>query len=349
MRENRFYLLMLVIIGLVLGYFTYQVMLPFIIPIAWAGVLCILFYPIYELLRKRLKWRTVAAIVTLVTILLVILGPFSYLSFLLANEIKELAGEFEKGELFGLKKTLKMPAVQWLIERVTLIVGDETLDVEALIRENFSNWGKRMAGQVTTGVRNVASAVVKFVLMAVTIFFFLRDGEKIVNRLRSYLPFAPAQRGRLESQAKDMIVSTIFGGVVVALIQGLMGGTAFYFLKVPSPVIWGTAISIMSFIPMLGAASVWGSLVVYLFLQEAFLRAFILLLVGTFGISLVDNILKPIIIGERTKMPTLLILFSVLGGIKLFGLIGLIMGPMSVALFISVLEIFRNIEGGTND
>jgi predicted PurR-regulated permease PerM len=339
---------MIVVIGLVLGFFAYRVMRPFITPIAWACVLCILFYPFYEFLKKRLRWRTIAALVTLLVILFIILGPFSYLSFLLASEIKELVVSLEKGELFGLKETLEVPAVQWLIERVKLIVGVETLDVEGLIRDTLSAWGKRMAGQVTTGVRNIASAVVNFVLMSVTIFFFLRDGEKIINRLRGYLPFVPEQRGRLESQVKDMVVSTIFGGVVVALIQGLMGGTAFYFLKVPSPVIWGTAISIMSFIPMLGTASVWGSIVVYLVLQEAFLRAFILFLIGVFGISLVDNILKPIIIGERTKMPTLLILFSVLGGIKLFGLIGLIMGPMSVALFISVLEIFRNIEGGTN-
>lgn len=339
---------MLVVIGLVLGFFAYQVMRPFITPIAWAGVLCILFYPFYEFLKNRLRWRAVAALVTLVVILFVILGPFSYLSFLLASEIKELVGSLEKGEWFGLKKALEVPAVQWVMERVKLIVGVETLDVESLISDNLSKLGRQMAGKITTGVRNIALAVVNFVLMSITIFFFLRDGEKVINRLRGYLPFAAEQRGRLETQVKDMVVSTIFGGVVVALIQGLMGGTAFYFLKVPSPVIWGTAIAIMSFIPMLGTASVWGSIVVYLVLEDAFLRAFILLLIGTFGISLVDNILKPIIIGGRTKMPTLLILFSVLGGIKLFGLIGLIMGPMSVALFISVLEIFRNIEGGNH-
>jgi predicted PurR-regulated permease PerM len=167
-------------------------------------------------------------------------------------------------------------------------------------------------------------------------------------KLRNYLPFPEPQRDRLEKQVKDMVVSTIFGGVVVALVQGLMGGTAFYYLGVPSPVIWGTAIAILSFVPMLGTFSIWGPIVVYLFLKGAIAKGFILLLIGAFGISLVDNILKPLIIGGRTKMPTLLIFFSVIGGIKLFGLIGLIMGPLSVALFISVLGIFRNIEGGVN-
>ncbi len=146
-----------------------------------------------------------------------------------------------------------------------------------------------------------------------------------------------------------MVVSTIYGGVVVALIQGLMGGFTFFFVGVPSPVIWGVAISIMSFIPMLGTFSIWGPAVVYLFLQDMFAQGMVLLMIGTFGISMVDNILKPIIIGGRTKMPTLLIFFSVLGGIKIFGLIGLVLGPLVVALFISVLEIFRNIEGGSED
>jgi predicted PurR-regulated permease PerM len=132
----------------------------------------------------------------------------------------------------------------------------------------------------------------------------------------------------------------------VAIVQGLIGGTAFYILGIKTPVIWGAAIAIMSFVPVLGTFSIWGPATVYLFLKGEVLKSIVLLIVGTFGISLVDNILKPIIIGERTKMPTLIIFFSVLGGITVFGPVGVIMGPLVIALFISVFEIFRNIEGG---
>lgn len=344
MPINRFYLNMLIIFSVVLGYLVLQVLKPFLSPLAWAGVLSILFYPVFELIKKWVKWKTLASSLTLCLILMTILGPFSYLSFLLASEISDVLGYIDEGKLEGIKEVLDSPPVVWLVERGKKIFNMEDVDVGQLLINNISNMGRDMMGKVSTGVKNLVGVMLDFVFMSLTIFFLLRDGAGFLGRLRGYLPFSPEQRDRLETQIKGMVVSTIFGGVVVALVQGILGGTAFYFLGVPSPVIWGTAIAIMSFVPMLGTFSIWGPIMIYLFLQGAVAKGFILLLIGTFGISLVDNILKPLIIGGRTKMHTLIIFFSVLGGIKLFGLIGLIMGPMSVALFISVFEIFRSIE-----
>jgi predicted PurR-regulated permease PerM len=347
MPANRFYIFTLIILSLILGFLVYLVLKPFLTPIAWAVVLSIVFYPLYAFFRKHIKWKSFAAAITLIVILVIILGPFSYLSFLLAKELKEVAAYIEKGEL-GLEGILKDPRVSWLLERVKSILNIENVDIGNLLAENLSNMGKQLVGKITAGVRNVVATLLNFIFMALAIFFFIRDGSDFMTRIRDYLPFSEEQKDRLERQIKGMVISTIFGGVVVALVQGLMAGTAFYFLDVPSPVIWGTAVAIMSFVPVLGTFSIWGSVVVYLFLKGAIVKGFILILIGMFGISLVDNILKPIIIGGRTKMPTLLIFFSVLGGIKLFGLIGLIIGPLVMALFISVFEIFRNIEGGAN-
>jgi predicted PurR-regulated permease PerM len=335
---------MLMVLILVLGYLAYQVFAPFLKPLAWAVVLSVLFYPVYEIIRRKLRWKSFAAVVTLVVILVIILGPFSYLSFLLASELTEVIRTIESGELEGLKDILEAPGISWLVERGKRMFNMEDVDVGEMLVKNLSNMGRGMVGKVGTGVKNMVGVFLNFVFMSLAIFFFLRDGTGFLTRLRDYLPFEPEQKDRLETQVKGMIVSTIYGGVVVALVQGLLGGTTFYFLAVPSPVIWGTAISIMSFVPMLGTFSIWGSIVVYLFLQGLVAKGFILLIVGAFGISMVDNILKPIIIGGRTKMHTLIIFFSVLGGIKLFGLLGLIMGPMSVALFLSVFEIFRRVE-----
>jgi predicted PurR-regulated permease PerM len=265
---------------------------------------------------------------------------------LLVGEIKDVAGYIEKGELTSLTKVFEHPWVAWLVEKIEPLFGAENVDLQKTLIDGIQNIGKNLLAQITTGARNIFAALLNFIFMSLSIFFLLRDGPRFLARFRDYLPFSEDQKDRLEAQTKDMVVSTIYGGVVVALVQGIMGGVAFYFVGVPAPVIWGTAISIMSFIPMLGTFSIWGPCVVYLFLQGMVAQGFVLLFIGAFGISMVDNILKPIIIGGRTKMPTLLIFFSVLGGIKLFGLIGLIMGPLVVALFISVLEIFRNIEGG---
>jgi predicted PurR-regulated permease PerM len=348
MFVNRFHVFALAVITLVLGYLGFKVMKPFLTPIAWASVLSLLFYPMYMYLVKPLRWKSLAAFVTLVVILIVILGPFSYLSFLLARELTEVAAIIKGGELQKLAAVLDEPRFAWLTERIKLIYNIGDTDMERLLVEALSNLGQKLMEKVTAGAKDILAALLNFIFMSLAIFFLLRDGPGFVVKLRNYLPFPEPQRDRLEKQVKDMVVSTIFGGVVVALVQGLMGGTAFYYLGVPSPVIWGTAIAILSFVPMLGTFSIWGPIVVYLFLKGAIAKGFILLLIGAFGISLVDNILKPLIIGGRTKMPTLLIFFSVIGGIKLFGLIGLIMGPLSVALFISVLGIFRNIEGGVN-
>jgi predicted PurR-regulated permease PerM len=193
----------------------------------------------------------------------------------------------------------------------------------------------------------VLSVAVNFVIMAFTIFFFFKDGPGFFQKFRSYLPFSEQQRDRLTSQVKDMIVSTIYGGVVVAVVQGILGGIAFSIVGIHSPIFWGSAMALTSFIPMLGTAVIWLPASIILLLNGAYVKGIGLALIGIFVISMVDNILKPLIIGGRTKMPTVVIFFTVLGGIKLFGLLGLVMGPLVFALFLSVFEIFRTVEGET--
>ncbi|MGD2079724.1 MAG: AI-2E family transporter [Nitrospirota bacterium] len=348
MKTNRFYIYSLVLLSLLLGYLVFQIMSPFLRAIAWAVVLSILFYPLFAYLGGRLRWRSVAAVVTLAIILVVIVGPVSYLAVLLVGEIQHVAAYIENGELTTIEEVLDQPRVRWFLENMEPIFGAEETDYGKILVEGVNSLGRNFLEKMTTGAKNVFAALVDFVFMSLTIFFLFRDGPRFLERFRDYMPFSEEQKDRLEMQTKDMVVSTIYGGVVVALVQGAMGGLAFFFVGIPAPVIWGTAIAIMSFIPMLGTFSVWFPAVIYLFLQGMYPQGLILFFIGTFGISMVDNILKPVIIGERTKMPTLIIFFSVLGGIKLFGLIGLILGPLVVALFISVLEIFRNIEGGEN-
>ncbi|MEJ2182980.1 MAG: AI-2E family transporter [Nitrospirota bacterium] len=342
MPIGNFYGFTLIVLILILGFLGFAVMRPFLSPIAWAGVLSILFYPLYDFLRRRLHFRSVASVATLLVILVLILGPFSYISFLLAQEISQMVDYLEAGKIASVLDVLKLPGIAWLVDRVKELLDMQEADIGKLLVQNLAAAGRQLLGQVGMGVRNVLGVALNFVFMSLTIFFFLRDGSQYLEHLRSYLPFPPEQRDRLERQVKDMVISTMYGGVVVAVVQGLLAGTTYYFLDVPSPVVWGIATSIMSFVPMLGAFSVWGPIVVYLFVKGAVVNAIILFIVGACVISVVDNVLRPIIVGERVKMPTVLIFFSVLGGIKLFGLIGLIMGPMSVALFISVFEIFRH-------
>lgn len=345
MALNRFYLLSLLSLVILLGYLSYQIFKPFLTPIAWAIVLSLVFYPLYAYLLKLLKYRSLASILTLLIILIIILGPFSYLSFLLVKELGEISEYVETGRISEISKVLEHPQVRTIINRIINLLNISESQLNDAIVSGVSKIGKTLIEKITVGVGDALTVILNFIFMSFSIFFILKDGTDFLKRFRDYMPFSEEQKDRLTVQMRDIIVSTIYGGVIVAIIQGLIGGITYSLLGIQAPVIWGVATAVASFVPLLGAFAIWGPIAGYLFIQGSIINGLILTVVGIFGISLIDNILKPIIIGSRTKMPVLVIFFSVLGGIKLFGLIGLIMGPFVLAIFVSVIEIFRNIEG----
>ncbi len=180
--------------------------------------------------------------------------------------------------------------------------------------------------------------------MAFTLFFLLKDGPKFLEKMRDYMPFPEHEKKQLTKQVKDVVVSTIYGGVVVALTQGLIGVIAFAIVGIRAPVLWAMAMSITSFIPIVGCALVWVPATLYLFAEGLTTQALILAAIGIFAISTVDNVLRPIIIRGRVSMPLVLVFFSVFGGIQVFGLLGLVLGPLVVAVFVSVVGIIRTRE-----
>jgi predicted PurR-regulated permease PerM len=276
------------------------------------------------------------------------MGPFTYLSFILVDEIGNFIENANKGSLDSIRNIFSNPQISNIVNKVQSYIGIEGINIGDMIMENIKKIGRDVIGRLSGGISNLAGMLIDFIFMLFAVFFFLKDGPDFLSKIRNYLPFNEEDKNRLISKVKDMVISTVFGGVVVAIVQGVIGGFAFYFLGIKSPVLWGASIAVMSFLPLLGTFSIWGPMTGYLFIQGNYTKGIILLLIGFLGISMVDNILKPIIISGRTKMPTLAVFFSVLGGIKLFGFIGFIMGPLVLALFVSVFEIFRQIEGGKN-
>ncbi|OHE57119.1 MAG: hypothetical protein A2Z47_08465 [Thermodesulfovibrio sp. RBG_19FT_COMBO_42_12] len=348
MTPNRFYTATSIFLILLLGYLTYQIINPFLHPIAWAVVFSIVFYPVYMFLLKHLRFKVIASVLTMLIIILIILGPFTYLSFILVDEIGNFIENANKGSLDSIRNIFSNPHVSNIVNKVQSYIGIEGINIGDMIMENIKKIGRDVIGRLSGGISNLAGMLIDFIFMLFAVFFFLKDGPNFLSRIRNYLPFNEEDKNRLILKVRDMVISTVFGGVVVAIVQGVIGGFAFYFLGIKSPVLWGASISVMSFLPLLGTFSIWGPMTGYLLIQGNYVKGITLLLIGVLGISMVDNILKPIIISGRTKMPTLAVFFSVLGGIKLFGFIGFIMGPLVLALFVSVFEIFRQIEGGEN-
>jgi len=333
---------MLLFIIAVLGYLTYQIISPFFTAVAWALVFTIVFYPVYVFICRYVRVRSVASIITIVIILIIVLGPISYLTSLLVHETQTFLAGIDQGRLQSMEKFYEGLRSSKLYQTIGPYVGE--LPSEKVILESIRKAGKALLENLSLQITNVLAIIANFFFMIFTIFFLFKDGPGFLSKARDFMPFSERHKDRLATQVKDMIVSTVYGGATVALIQGTLGGFAYYVAGMESPVMWGTAMAVMSFIPLLGTFSIWGPGAAFLLLSGSYVKGIGLFLFGVFVISMIDNILKPLIIGSRTKMPTILIFFSVLGGIKLFGMIGFVMGPLIMAAFISVFEIFRHIE-----
>lgn len=344
MNSNRFYSVMLLAILTLLGYLSYQIISPFLTPIAWAIVFSVVFYPVYAFLCRYIKVKSIASSITVLLILVVIIVPILYMSFLLIGELRGIGDYMNAGGFDFVRIQSEKIKASPFFEMLSPVIGRNNMPTADLIMDNLKRIGKVLAENLSLRFTNIITAAINFLFMIFTIFFLFRDGPGFLTKVKDYMPFSEEQKARLAIQMKDMIVSTVYGGVAVAIIQGFLGGVAFYVLGIESPVLWGIAMSVMSFVPLVGTFSIWGPTSIYMIIQGNYLQGIGLVLFGTFVISMVDNILKPLIIGSRTKMPTIIIFFSVLGGIKVFGIIGLIMGPLIMAVFVSVFEIFRHIE-----
>lgn len=348
MTSKRFYSITLLVIVAVLGYLTFQILKPFLSPIAWAVVIALVFYPLYAYTLRYAPWKAFASLSTIAIIITVLIGPFTYFIVLLVAELKHLSDFLTSDKLSALRQTLQQPALSSIIGRLTDIFGVTESEIDAAIIDYLSRFGKELLSQVTRGAGNFIAVAINFIFMIFSVFFMFKDGANFLHKIRDYMPFSDEEKNLLATQMRDIIISTIYGGVLVAIAQGIVGGVAFSLLGIPSPVLWGFAVSIASFIPLIGSLAVWGPAVIYLFVHGAIANAFELVAVGVFGISMIDYLLRPIIIGSRTKMHVLVILFSVLGGIQLFGIIGLVMGPLVLAVFVSVVKIFRKVESNAD-
>jgi len=344
MATSRLYSIALYFLVAVLGYLSYQVFKPFLTSLAWAIVLSIVFYPVFTFVLRFVRWKPLASLITLLTILIILLGPFSYLSYLLSQEIRSIVDAAASGSFDPVGGLIHHPFVNKLINKMLGLLHLSQAEFEKTIIENITLLGKNFMGGIKGGIGNVASAITDFILMILSIFFFLEGGSEFVDGLGKYIPFSKKQRERLLKQTREIIVSTIYGGVTVAIAQAIIGGITFSLLGVPSPALWGFAMFVASFIPLLGTFVVWGPLAVYLFFKGLVLNSIILVVVGIVAISSIDNILRPLIIRGKIQLPTLAIFFSILGGIKLFGFIGFIMGPLVLALFISVIQMLQFVE-----
>lgn len=339
---RRFRIGILVVTVLFLSYLAYLIMAPFFAPLVWAAVFAIVFYPVYRFILRYVKRPTLASLATVVLVLIVILGPLSYLSYLLVGELQDLASAGLTVE--GVRSTYQNSFIHSLANRVLPVFHLDEQQAITYAVNGLSSLSKRLLHLIPGGLGSVATAFTTFFIMTFVLFFFFKDGGSYVEKLLGYLPFSQQNKEHLSKQAKDVIVSTIYGGVAVAVAQGIVGALGFISVGMSSPALWGLATAITSFIPFIGSHIVWVPMCLYLLVTGHILKVVILAAFGVFGIGLVDNVIRPLFIRGRARLSFLLTFFAVLGGIEAFGLIGIIVGPLIMALYISLIDIVKDFE-----
>jgi predicted PurR-regulated permease PerM len=322
---------------LLLLYVSYKMFAPFLLAIFWAVVFSVAFYPFYFFIHKRIKNANIAAALVVLVSLFALIGPLSSVSYLLIHDLKNVVKHLTWEDGSGL--FLKKESLRSVIDKVAVPFNLDSGDMYATVLGLVDSLKRSTLKIINENVFTVVHAIIDYFIMLFTLFFLLRDGPLFLERIRQYLPLADEQKKVMIARIKEVIVATLYGGVLIALIHGIVGGLSFYFLDVPSPVLLGFLVFLFSFIPVLGAFSIWGPVAAYLFLSGSVIKGFIMVSIGVIIlIGVIDHFLKPKIIGQKANIHTLLIFFGVLGGLHVFGIIGFIAGPLIIAMLLLVLE-----------
>lgn len=332
-------------------YLFFRVMKPFLVPIIWGAVLSGVFYPINNRLRRRLKRDNLRALIMCALAALVIILPVVFLAFGLASEATDLYPRFKAALGAGRYDFILRPHVYGWNEKVRQLLGDRvdtsSLDVESFILANVDRISRFLVNQLSRFIGNLSLAIVTFVFTLISMFYFFRDGDHLVRRVRELLPMSEDLKATLSHRITEVVHATIYGGVAVALVQGILGGLIFWILGIRSPILWGAVMALFALIPPLGPSLIYVPAAIILGISGSWVKAVILAALGVVLISNVDNVMKPLIIGKRAKMHQLILLFSIIGGIMAFGLVGIILGPVLAAIILALLEVYRPHAGST--
>jgi predicted PurR-regulated permease PerM len=346
MKREHIFLVFILFLTVVSIYLLYQILLPFLSSIIWAILLAMVFYPLFQKLQRILKKREViSALVMTFLVFIVIVLPFSLLLASLANEVVDLyhrAEELIKTGQFQayLEKAKEIPMLKWILARLGEHIDLSQTDALPLILKNFKQISNFIFTQTTILLKGLSTFAAGFFFTLLSLYYLFKDGSHLFKRLKEIVPLPSKEKDLLIQRFRNMIYATIYGGILIAIIQGLLGGLSFWALGLPSPIFWGTAMALLSFIPIGGTALIWGPAGILLLIGGAILKGLILLCVGVFVISMVDNLLRPFFVSSRTRIHPLLLFFAVLGGVQAFGLIGVVAGPLVVTLFLALIEIY---------
>lgn len=317
------------------------------VAIFWGVVFAIVFAPLHRKLLMRMPNKpTLAALATLLISLVMVILPLSLIGLSLIKETAAIYDRISSGNLSAgsyveqVFNALPSWLTPWM-EKLHL----GTLEEIQTKLSNIALQASKLAATKAVGLgQNTLGFVVGFGVMLYLIFFLLRDGKELVARIWAATPLAPEHKRELAIKFITVIRATVKGNLAVAAAQGALGGLIFWILGIQGAVLWAVVMAFLSLLPAVGAGLVWGPVAIYFLATGAVTKGLILAAYGVLVIGLVDNVLRPLLVGKDTKMPDYVVLISTLGGMALFGLSGFVLGPAIAALFMAAWELFATMQ-----
>jgi predicted PurR-regulated permease PerM len=322
---------------------------PFYGAVFWGSVLALLFEPLFQKLLGRMRGqRSLAALATLAIILVIVILPLALVAVSLVQEVTAMVQRVRTGQVnFGTYFAQIVAALpSWatsLLERLGL---DDLAVLQAKLTAAITQRGQALAGRAVDFGQDALDLVVSFCIAMYLLFFLLRDGSAVARAIRATIPLEPSVKARLLERFTTVIRATVKGNVLVAAAQGALGGLAFWTLGVHAPMLWAVVMAFLSLLPAVGAALIWGPVALYLLATGQLWQGFGLIAFGVFVIGLIDNVLRPILVGKDTQLPDYVVLISTVGGLAVIGINGFVIGPLIAAMFFSAWQLLAAERNG---
>lgn len=332
--------------ALLLMYLLFIILSPFLAAMVWAGTIGVITWPLYERLLKRCKGRETAAsaLMTVVVVLAVIL-PLIGLIFTLSREsalaYQYLESAAARGHLLALDDILQHPSVAPWLDAVRPLISSLNLELDSILLPAVKRMLSSLLGYSTGILKDFFGFLIKLVPMLITLFFIYRDGVRFMQRFWLVVAISEGLRTTICETITRVLKAIMYGIFLTCLVQGALGGLGFWGAGLPSPILFGALMAVCALIPVVGTALVWLPGAIYLLIQGEILKGVLLIVWGVLAISGIDNVIRPLFISGKARLPILVIALGVLGGMLSFGITGIVAGPLVVALFLVLFESYR--------
>jgi predicted PurR-regulated permease PerM len=338
--------LVLLVAALVVLYFTFRIFQPFLVAIALALVLTSLSYPLFEQVCERLNGRRgLAALTTCLALTLLILLPFAVLLILLAQQVGQIYTQVQKilqdGGAQGLTSLENFPWLNRPLAWINSVVDLGQVDLLGNLAGFLQQASMFLLSHSTAILTGVFNLVFNFLIMIVTMFFLFRDGHLLKEELSSLSPVSRRYTALLSSTFREVAHATVIGNLLTAAAQGTAAGIIFWILGVPNSLFWGTISAFFSLLPVVGATIIWIPWALYFLFTGSIVTGILMIALQSLIVGSLDNVLRPILIEGRVRMHTLIVFFSIMGGIAYFGVLGMVFGPIIVALGLTLVEVYK--------